>query len=92
LQTYHLELRAVQGQPGAPGQAGPSAVWSFATPATTVAALELAYGSEGVPLRIFLVDEARYMTADEAEERILTPSTVPVPKVPPIDEPPDPFD
>lgn len=89
---YHLDMRPVSRDAGLTVEAGPTAVWSFATPTPDVAALESAYGNEPVPIRIFWIDEQRYLTADEEDVRILTPSTVQGDKVPPSEEPPDPFD
>lgn len=90
--VYHVALQAVRVVGGATLDAGPTAVWSFATPTATVEALEAASGNAGVPLRIFLVDQQQFMTATDEAERVLTPSGVPQTKVPPIDEPPDPFE
>lgn len=89
---YHLDMRPVRREAGLTVEAGPTAVWSFATPTPEVAALVSAYGNEPVPIRIFWIDEQRYLTADEEDVRILTPSTVQGDKVPPSEEPPDPFD
>lgn len=89
---YHVAMKAVRVVGGTTLGAGPTAVWSFATPTQAVLELEALSGNEGVPLRIFLVDQQQYMTAADEAERILTPSGVPQTKVPPIDEPPDPFE
>ena len=88
---YHIDMRGVRTIHGVAVEAGPTRVWSFATPTEDVVDLQSAAGDLGVKLRIFLVDELRFLTLLEEEERILTPTTIPTEKIPPIDEPPDPF-
>ena len=68
-----------------------TAVWSFATPTDDVTGLELEYGNDGVKIRVFMVDQFLYLDAQDEDERVLTPSAVQGEKVPPIEEPPDPF-
>lgn len=88
---YHIDMRGVRTANGVAVEAGPTRVWSFATPTEDVVDLQTAAGDLGVKLRIFLVDDLRFLTLLEEEERILTPTTIPTEKIPPIDEPPDPF-
>lgn len=90
---YHLDVRAVALQGHQVVEAGPSAVWSFATPADTVGEIQDLYQSSGIPIRIFLIDPpyGRFLTDQEVGERILVPSTVKGDKIKPTDLPPDPL-
>ena len=88
---YHLELRSVREEGNQIVEAGPTAVWTFATPSSDVHDLVLESGHQGVEIRIYLIDEVRFLSASEEDERLLTPSTVKGDKLPPMDEPPDPF-
>ena len=93
--VYHLELRAVRIAGGTIAEAGPAAVWAFATPTSDVAALESAYGSPAVLLRAFVIEDPGLppveLTPAELDDRDLTPGTVKGSTIPPHDLPPDPF-
>lgn len=89
---YHIEMRpVVRNGGGAVAGVGPTSVWSFATAGGDVTELQNQGSGDTVELDIYVLDWLRIMTFLEEEERVLTPSAVDTEKVPPMEEPPNPF-